>query len=226
MPLHKGNLSAQRFFTDKNANSYDKLVCAATFGQDKVWKKQIVNMVKECNIILDLGCGTGILSAMIQQNNNFGIVYGLDLTFEYLKVALAKRMNIPLLNATAEALPFKNEAFDSVVASYIPKYTQIDQLIDECLRVLKKKGILILHDFTYPPSKVMRVIWKSYFAFLRQISDLVRSWKDVFVELDSLIETSKWVIECMNILSVKGVDSVECMHYTLGTAAIIVAYKL
>jgi demethylmenaquinone methyltransferase / 2-methoxy-6-polyprenyl-1,4-benzoquinol methylase len=226
MPLHKGNLSAQRFFTAKNANSYDKIVYAATFGQDKVWKKQIANMVKECNIILDLGCGTGILSAMLQQNNNFGIVYGLDLTFEYLKVALAKRMNIPLLNATAEALPFKNEAFDSVVASYIPKYTQIDQLIDECLRVLKKKGILILHDFTYPPSKVMRVIWKSYFAFLRQISDLVRSWKDVFVELDSLIETSKWVIECMNILSVKGVDSVECMHYTLGTAAIIVAYKL
>ena len=225
MPLHKGNLSALKFFTAENANSYDRLVHAPTFGQDNVWKKQIANNVKTSKIILDLGCGTGILSTTLQKVNNLGVVYGLDLKFEYLQVALAKRIDIPLLNATAEALPFKDEAFDSVVASYVPKYTHVDKMIDECLRVLKKKGILVLHDFTYPAIRVIRMIWKSYFILLKLISNIVRSWKDVFIELDYLIEESRWVIECMNILNAKGMESVNCTHHTLGTAAIVVAHK-
>lgn len=224
-PLHQGYLSALKFFTAENANSYDMLVCAATFGQDKVWKKEITSRVKQSNTILDVGCGTGILSAKLQKNNNFGIVYGLDLTFEYLQVASAKITDIPLLNATAEALPFKNEVFDSVVASYVPKYTQVHQLLDECLRVLKKNGTLVLHDFTYPTNGIMRIAWKSYFGLLKILSIIMRSWKDVFMELDYLIERSEWVIECINILNTKDVRFVNCTRYALGTTAIVMARK-
>jgi demethylmenaquinone methyltransferase / 2-methoxy-6-polyprenyl-1,4-benzoquinol methylase len=225
MPLHKGNLSALKFFTAENAGSYDRLVYAATFGQDKVWKKQIAYNLKNSKIILDLGCGTGILSTAIQKVNNFGVVYGLDLNFKYLQVALAKKIDLPLLNSNAEVLPFKDEAFDSVVASYVPKYTHIDKMLNECLRVLKQNGILVLHDFTYPTAGLMRVIWKSYFLILKLISNIIRSWKDVFMELDYLIEESKWLIECMNILNAKGMRLVTCTYYTLGTAAIVVAQK-
>ncbi len=117
-----------------------------------------------------------------------------------------------------KSLPFKDEAFDSVVASYVPKYTHIDKLLNECLRVLKQNGILVLHDFTYPTAVLMRVIWKSYFLLLKLISNIIRSWKDVFMELDYLIEESKWLIECMNILNAKGMRLVTCTYYTLGTA--------
>ena len=225
MPLHKGNLRALKFFTAENAGSYDRLVYAATFGQDKVWKKQIAYNLKNSKIILDLGCGTGILSTAIQKVNNFGVMYGLDLNFKYLQVALAKKIDLSLLNSDAEVLPFKDEVFDSVVASYVPKYTHINKMLNECLRVLKQNGILVLHDFTYPTAGLMRVIWKSYFLLLKLISNIIRSWKDVFMELDYLIEESKWLIECMNILNAKGMRLVTCTYYTLGTGAIVVAQK-
>ena len=224
MPLHKGNLRALKFFTAENAGSYDRLVYAATFGQDKVWKKHIAYNLKNSKIILDLGCGTGILSTAIQKVNDFGVLYGLDLNFKYLQVALAKKIDLSLLNSNAEVLPFKDEVFDSVVASYVPKYTHINKMLNECLRVLKQNGILVLHDFTYPAG-LMRVIWKSYFLLLKLISNIIRSWKDVFMELDYLIEESKWLIECMNILNAKSMRFVTCTHYTLGTAAIVVAQK-
>jgi demethylmenaquinone methyltransferase / 2-methoxy-6-polyprenyl-1,4-benzoquinol methylase len=225
MPIHKGNLSALKFFTAQNAGSYDRLVYTATFGQDYEWKKQIVRSVKGSKMILDLGCGTGILSTALRKVNYLAEVVGLDLNFEYLQVAWAKRIDIPLLNATVEELPFVDEVFDSVVTSYVPKYIHVERMIEECLRVLKNNGTLVIHDFTYPNNKLMQMTWKSYFVLLKIISNIVRSWKDVFMELDNVIEESRWLKDCMSVLESKGMKSVKCTHHTLGTAAIIVAHK-
>lgn len=225
MPIHKGNLSALKFFTAQNAGSYDWLVYTATFGQDDEWKKQIVRSVKGSKMILDLGCGTGILSTALRKVNYLAEVVGLDLKFEYLQVASAKRIDIPLLNATVEELPFIDEVFDSVVTSYVPKYTHVEKMIEESLRVLKNNGTLVIHDFTYPKSKLMQITWKSYFVLLKIISNIVRSWEDVFMELDNVIEESRWLNECMSILESKDMKSVMCTRHTLGTAAIIVAHK-
>ena len=84
MPIHEGNLNALKFFTAQNASSYDRLVYAATFGQDSVWKKHIANNVKESKTILELGCGTGILSTALRRVNKVATVLGLDLNFKYL----------------------------------------------------------------------------------------------------------------------------------------------
>ncbi len=176
-------------------------------------------------MILDLGCGTGILSTTLRNANSLAEVVGLDLKFEYLKVASTKRGDIPLLNATVEELPFIDEVFDSVVTSYVPKYTQVERMIEECLRVLKNNGTLVIHDFTYPNNKLMQMTWKSYFALLKIISNIVRSWKDVFMELDHVIEESRWLNDCMSVLDSKDMKSIKCTHHTLGTAAIIVAHK-
>jgi demethylmenaquinone methyltransferase/2-methoxy-6-polyprenyl-1,4-benzoquinol methylase len=225
LPIHNGNISALKFFTAQNASTYDWLVYTATFGQDDEWKKQIVRSVKGSQMILDLGCGTGILSTTLRNANSLAEVVGLDLKFEYLKVASTKRGDIPLLNATVEELPFIDEVFDSVVTSYVPKYTQVERMIEECLRVLKNNGTLVIHDFTYPNNKLMQMTWKSYFALLKIISNIVRSWKDVFMELDHVIEESRWLNDCMSVLDSKDMKSIKCTHHTLGTAAIIVAHK-
>jgi demethylmenaquinone methyltransferase/2-methoxy-6-polyprenyl-1,4-benzoquinol methylase len=225
MPLHKGNKNALKFFTAQNASSYDWLVYTATFGQDDEWKKQIVRSVKGSRMILDLGCGTGILTTTIRNVNCLAEVIGLDLKFEYLKVASTKRNDMPLLNGTVEKLPFIDKVFDSVVTSYVPKYTRVEWMIEECLRVLKNNGTLVIHDFTYPNNKLMQITWKSYFALLKIISNIVRSWKDVFMELDQVIVESSWLNDCMRVLESKDMKSVKCTHHTLGTAAIIVAHK-
>ena len=99
---------------------------------------------------------TGILTSLLKQNNN--IVYGIDLTFEYLSKLGEKSIEIDSINGTAEFLPFQNGYFDCIVASYLPKYVNLNILVNECQRVLKQKGILILHDFIYPKKLTYQLV--------------------------------------------------------------------
>ena len=81
MDMAMGVKLAQSFFNN-NSGSYDRLVKLATLGQDLNWKKKLVEKVPNGSLVLELACGTGILTSLLKQNNNK--VYGIDLTFEYL----------------------------------------------------------------------------------------------------------------------------------------------
>ena len=84
MDMAMGVRLAQSFFNKNNSGSYDRLVRLATLGQDMKWKKKLVESVPNGSLVLEMACGTGILTSLLKQNNN--IVYGIDLTFEYLSV--------------------------------------------------------------------------------------------------------------------------------------------
>ena len=92
--------------------AHDSIVRLTTLGKDLMWKKQIINIIQRDSkkrenfndtIILDLACGTGILSSMLSDTRpNIKNVIGLDLTFDYLEVAKnkIKRKNIVADNNT------------------------------------------------------------------------------------------------------------------------------
>ena len=101
MLLHGGHSTAREFFTPANAASYDAVARYATFGQDRPWKRRIVDMVRSRSSILELASGTGILSAMLADSGKN--VIGLDLTFDYL-AASRHRTGLKMAQATAEAL--------------------------------------------------------------------------------------------------------------------------
>jgi demethylmenaquinone methyltransferase / 2-methoxy-6-polyprenyl-1,4-benzoquinol methylase len=220
------DLYARKFFTTENAASYDLLAFIATFGEDRQWKRQIIKRVKKDNgLMLDLACGTGILTSMLDKEDCSKRLVGLDLTFEYLRLAREKLQSALLVNGTAEILPYKSDSFDSIVSSYLPKYVNIGILLDECWRVLRGDGILVLHDFVYPVNELVQRIWKSYFNFLSLIASFVKKWQNVFRELDQVVENSGWVKQTIDFLHLKGFTDISCTYYTLGTAAIISAKK-
>ena len=68
---------ARTFFTRENSNDYDKLVRVTTLGRDAIWKKKIVSYIPGNSYVLDLACGTGILSSMLIEKQND--VLGVDL---------------------------------------------------------------------------------------------------------------------------------------------------
>lgn len=214
---------AKKFFDENNASSYDNLVKIATFYQDNKWKKEIIKSVPEKSIVLDLACGTGILSDLLAKGEN--IVYGLDLTFQYLKVMQAKRQYFNCVNGTAEILPYRNNSFDVIVSSYLPKYVNLNNLIEECRRVLKQNGIIVLHDFTYPDNFLFSKIWRLYFKILRFCGKFVKTWQTVFNELDTLIINSKWHESLQNILNKHEFINIHSKYYTFGTSAIVSAVK-
>jgi len=87
--------------------------------------------------VLDAGCGSSLI---VQSLNN---VIGMD--FNYAKLRFLRRYEIPLVNASAFALPFKDGSFDCVVSSQVIEHIRYDESIfSEMCRVLRPGGALII----------------------------------------------------------------------------------
>ncbi|HEX7275728.1 MAG TPA: class I SAM-dependent methyltransferase [Nitrososphaeraceae archaeon] len=221
-----GHLIATRFFSSSNASSYDRIVRLTTFCQDSSWKKEMMRFMDGKNkLILDLACGTGILSTFIHNESANSRIIGTDLTFEYLKLAKNRKSYALLTNSLAEFLPYKDETFDVIISSYLVKYTELSTMVREHWRVLRKGGIIIIHDFTYPNTKTMKILWHFYFKILKELGRAISSWRDVFSNLDKLIQLNPWVNNLIRELDVVGFTSISKKYYTYGTSAIVYARK-
>ena len=221
MLLHEGHAQAMRFFTRGNAESYDLISRVATLGQDIAWKHEIMRAVSYRSHILELACGTGILSSMLAEKGKS--VTGIDLTFEYL-VTLKRKLKMHIVQGTAEVLPYRDESFDAMISSYLAKYVDVRKVIDECWRVLRPGGIVVFHDFTYPRGLISN-LWHMYFGLLRLAGRLVTSWKVVFAQLDDVIKKSDWVDQTIYALKNRKFQNVNCRCYTAHTSAIVSAEK-
>jgi demethylmenaquinone methyltransferase/2-methoxy-6-polyprenyl-1,4-benzoquinol methylase len=221
MLVHEGHASARRFFTPANAGSYDSVVRLATFGRDSVWKREIIKAVGSRSSVLELACGTGVLSSMLAAAGKN--VVGIDLSFEYLRAS--RRKPRPLVaQGTAEILPYRDESFDAVASSYLAKYVEVQSVVDECWRVLRPGGVAVFHDFTYPTG-IVRSLWNAHFAVLRRAGRFATSWRTIFQQLDSVIKNSDWAAQTTDALRSRGFRNVECKYYTAGTAAIVSAER-
>ena len=209
-------------FFDKTAHTYDKVVSLTTFGKDKYWKKEILKKIPNCNSILDLACGTGILTFQIAENFPNSKIVAVDMTESYLNVAKMKLKpyhKITFLNQDAEKLNLDSK-FDCITSSYIPKYCNPDILIGSCLSHLNRGGKIILHDFTYPKNHLVRGTWNFYFIVLKLIGYLVPSWKDVFANLPKLIRSTHWLADYENIMKKHGLKT-TIKPLTLSTSSIL-----
>jgi demethylmenaquinone methyltransferase/2-methoxy-6-polyprenyl-1,4-benzoquinol methylase len=221
MLIHEGHAHAMRFFTPTNADSYDLILRLATFGQDNTWKHEIIKTLSHRSQVLELACGTGVLSSMLAEEGKS--VTGIDLTFEYL-VTLKHKLNAPIAQGTAELLPYRDESFDAVVSSYLAKYVSVQRVVDECWRVLRPGGIVVFHDFTYPRG-VVRSLWNIHFELLRLAGRFVASWKVVFEELDTVIKESDWAYQTISALRDRRFQNIDFRYYTGGTSAMVYAEK-
>jgi ubiquinone/menaquinone biosynthesis C-methylase UbiE len=86
---------------------------------------------------LEIGVGTGRFASALS------IRYGLDPSFNMLK--LAKQRNINVIQGVGENLPFKNESFHFVLIVFtIELVDDPPRFLKEAVRTLKQDGTLIL----------------------------------------------------------------------------------
>jgi demethylmenaquinone methyltransferase/2-methoxy-6-polyprenyl-1,4-benzoquinol methylase len=214
-----------RFF-EKTAYTYDKIVNLTTFGKDKYWKKEIIKKIPNCGSVLDLACGTGILTLQIAKKSPSAKILGVDITESYLDIARKKLkhyQNISFLCQDAEKLNL-NQKFDCIVSSYIPKYCNAETLIKICLNQLNPGGKIILHDFTYPKNKIIRSLWNIYFVVLHLVGYFLQDWKDVFEDLPKLIRETRWLDDYEDIMKKYGLQT-DSQSLTLYSSSILTGIK-
>jgi len=101
---------------------------------------------KEGEAILDLGCGTGRITAQIFEFNK--TVVGVDLSDQMLEVARKKLPEASFIQADILSLPFADNSFDKVVSSLVFQFLpDIEKPLKEVSRVLNPGGTLFITDF-------------------------------------------------------------------------------
>jgi len=224
--MEKNSKKLVSTFFNKTANSYDSIVHWTTFGKDSFWKNKILQELSTEKTVLDLACGTGILTKQIAQKLPQAEIIGVDITNTYLEKAKEKLYsykNILFINQDAEKLDL-TKRFDCITASYLPKYCNPDILIKTCLQHLNVGGKIIFHDFTYPKNRIMQKIWDFYFKILPFVGFFIPSWKNVFLNLPGLIKNSKWVEEYEEVMKKNGLKT-NVQDLTWGSSAILIGTK-
>ena len=120
---------------------YDERAFYSLIPPQRYWHRRrhhiTVLWARGAGRVLDAGCGSSLI---VQSLNN---AVGMD--FNYAKLRFLRRYEIPLVNASAFALPFKDESFDCVISSQVIEHVRFDEsLFSEMCRVLRPGGRLIL----------------------------------------------------------------------------------
>ena len=215
-----------QFFND-TFNSYDKIVSYTTFGKDSFWKHKMLEQLSNEKTVLDLACGTGILTKQIAEKLPHAEIIGVDITKNYLEKAKNKLMlyqNISFINQDAEKLNLEKK-FDCITASYLPKYCKATILVKNCVNHLNLGGKIILHDFTYPQNRLFQKLWNFYFKLLHLAGFFIPEWKQVFIDLPNLIRNTNWVREYEKAMNDCGLQ-IHKQDLTCGSSTIIVGTKI
>ncbi|MFA7096205.1 MAG: class I SAM-dependent methyltransferase [Gammaproteobacteria bacterium] len=219
-----------RFFSGTGP-TYDFMVNFATLGIDRLWKRRIVGLIPpDARRVLDLACGTGISTFAIARRRPGCHVTGVELRDEYLRVARAKARragmeNVEFVLSRAEDYR-SDEPFDCVTSSYLAKYADLAQLIGNCRAMLAPGGLLLMHDFTYPPKAWLARIWRLYFKVLQTAGSRVfPAWREIFYGLPRLIEQTRWLQEAQEALRDYGFVDIRTEYLTAYGSAIVTARK-
>jgi len=116
---------------------YDAICALAEWRGLHRWRRWVAGGAR--GRILDLGCGTGRSLPLVAA----GRAVGLDCSFDALRRARRRAAGAPLVQGTAEALPFRDGCFDTVVSGLVLcSVGDPARGLAEVRRVLRPGGVL------------------------------------------------------------------------------------
>lgn len=116
-----------------------------TEGADPEYAEQILPLAAAelagARRVLDVGCGDGQVSRLVQATDPAAVVIGIDPTWNQISVAAQRGGATGFARAFADELPFPDATFDAVVACLVFEHIdEVDQAIAEVARVLQPGG--------------------------------------------------------------------------------------
>lgn len=177
---------------DQVAAGYDRTNTVMTFGNDALWRAATTRAVapKRGERILDLAAGTASSSASLAASG--AEVVAADFSPGMLAEGRRRHGHLPHLTfveADATALPFGDAEFDAVTMSYGLRNVQDPKkALRELFRVTKPGGRLVINEFSTPPSRLFRGLYRFYNAqVLPRIARLAGTNGDAYDYLNESI---------------------------------------
>ncbi len=222
----------EEMFAD-TAGSYDLVVRLATLGMDIWWKRRLMRVIPQNRTyrrILDLGCGTGIVTMKLAERFPDSEVVGIDLMQEYLDIAAEKVREKGLENVSLHCMRIEDMdqlpgQFDLVIGSFINKLVDIPTLIRGFDAVTAPGGVLVLHDFTTPGNPLLRLGFRAYWQVVKLGMRTFPSWRRISENLFRIIWESNWDTRLPAELSSNGFSELYSEAQPLQVSGIIRAVR-
>jgi ubiquinone/menaquinone biosynthesis C-methylase UbiE len=142
---------SNREFYDRISPIYDQCFVAHKLHANNMAKILLERYkgLEKNTLVLDLGCGTGLLSKILA-SKGFDVI-GIDISLESLRLLQQFQSRINTIQADATQLPFADGSCHAVVSLGAWRhFSDTRRVIAEVARILKDDGLLIIGYF--PPA--------------------------------------------------------------------------
>jgi ubiquinone/menaquinone biosynthesis methyltransferase len=152
------------------ADDYDFITRFLSYGQDRRWKRRLVDMAAPgpADRVLDLACGTGDL--LFAAAARARVAVGLDITYRMLQLARSRQSpgRAPgLVGGDMLALPFRDARFELVTTGYgLRNVVDLRAALAEIHRVLAPGGTFLSLDFNRPKNGAVRAVYLAYLTIV------------------------------------------------------------
>ena len=159
---------AVREMFDRIASRYDLTNTVMTGGVDALWRRRAIAMLDAASDarLLDLCCGTGVMTRDLAAKAPGGQVIGVD--FSPAMLAVARRNvadpRVEFVEADAMHLPFDDASFDGAAMGFsMRNLVDIDAALREIARVLRPGATFVNLEIAKPPNPVWRRLFYIHF---------------------------------------------------------------
>ncbi len=219
---------------DNIAGSYDFLNHFLSAGIDVLWRRKVVNLLKDIQheYILDIATGTGDLAIEAVRLKPKQII-GVDLSAEMLAVGKKKiaKKNlgnlIQLMEGDSENLVFESNKFDAVTVGFgVRNFEHLDKGLQEICRVMKQGGTLVILEFSKPETFPVKQLYNIYFKHICPfIGKLVSKDMSAYKYLHDSVNAFPDGERMVKHLEDAGFRETKWIPLTFGIASIYVAVK-
>lgn len=180
---------------DHAAHVYDLVEPLILLGKEKTINENLIRLLtlRTTDKILDVGCGTGVLTGMISKNldaGKAGLVTGIDAAAKMIEGARKKRESTTCRFevAAAENLPFEDNTFDSAISTLFFHHVDLNlkqKTLSEIWRVLKPGGRLVISDMHQPTTFMGKLVShvSRWLLFQPEIGENIRGVLPPLIEM-------------------------------------------
>ena len=145
----KKSFSSKETF-DQWATDYDKEVQSVDYQAPKIVSEKVLEFISG-GLLLDIGCGTGLLAKYLKEKTNNFIIDGCDYSQAMIDVANTKNLYRSLSCCDINNLPFDDSIYDVITSVGVfasqqgkkDKGSPDAESLTEVIRILKSGGYFI-----------------------------------------------------------------------------------
>jgi len=204
------------------AERYDEVaVLQREIGQRMLDRLDLVK--KQPEVVLDLGCGTGVATAALAKRYKKAKIVALDFALPMLKQTHKRGAFLrkpKCVCGDLESLPLKDDSVDLIYSNAAVQWANdIEATFKEFRRVLKPGGLLMFTTFGPDTLKELRAAWShadqnphvSSFLDMHDVGDaLLRShFADPVMDVDRMVLTYQDAMGLMKDLKILGAHNVN-----------------